>query len=209
MEARSRSRLGVVRAYILRAVQLTLTWLAFPLEQVSTSPTWRPVLCRRSHMELQWRQTWQLPTATNDIKKPKLSWHVKWKNKERTINGQGITHRKLPTMQFVFNFDYSSQKELKTILMPNFVGKTLSIMHRPAPYEIRRRTFWKSKCIMRNVKVANLYSLLTGLSVGRVEGGKVLSQPTLFFRFILPGEAWKHHLQSPRIIVFMLLWYSK
>ena len=62
---------------------------------------------------------------------------------------------------------------------------------------------------MRNVKVANLYSLLTGLPVGRVKGGKVLSQPTLFFRFILTGEAWKHHLQSPRIIVFMLLWYSK
>ena len=39
------------------------------------------------------------------------------KEKERTINGQGITRRKLPTMQFVFNFDYSSQKELKTILM--------------------------------------------------------------------------------------------
>ena len=39
------------------------------------------------------------------------------------------------------------------------------------------------------MKVANLYSLLTGLPVGRVKGGKVLSQPTLFFRFILTGEA--------------------
>ena len=38
---------------------------------------------------------------------------------------------------------------------------------------------------MRNVKVANLYSLLTGLPVGRVEGGKVLS--ARFVRFILTG----------------------
>ena len=50
--------------------------------------------------------------------------------------------------------------------MPNFVGKT--------------------SYIMRNVKVANLYSLLTGLPVGRVEGGKVLSA-RFVFRFILTG----------------------
>lgn len=55
---------------------------------------------------------------------------------------------------------------MKTILTPNFVGKT--------------------SYIMRNVKVANLYSLLTGLPVGRVEGGKVLSA-RFVFRFILTG----------------------
>lgn len=61
---------------------------------------------------------------------------------------------------------------------------------------------------MRNVKVANLYILLTGLPVGRVEGGKVLSARFVFQVYF----NWYENMtliQSSRMIVFLLLWYSK
>lgn len=105
-----------------------------------------------------------------------MTRQVKEKRKNNKV-GQRITRRMVPIMQF---FPSKFCARLFSISQ----GRLL------VPHGIENNSHakfcGKTSCIMRNVKVANLYSLLTGLPVGRVEGEKVLSA-RFVFRFILTG----------------------